>query len=178
MFIKKSLGFNLLRYTLTCASLGIVTSAWADKLMARKDATVVTLEAKTGSEKIASLKKGETVEAIERQGMYWQVLLSDGKKGFVKGLDIVRVQAAESAALQETRQELRPKSDLNSPRARSSSAVMGIRGLDDNDASAAADVKPDMRRIYVMEDRAVAEEKVSDLEQSVNTEIGANSPSK
>lgn len=165
--------------TAATIALGLIsfagTAMAADKLAVRKDGAQVLSDVKPGSQIVVTLKKGEHLEPVERQGMFWQVTLSDGRKGFVRGLDVQRIQVEDSAAvtkaLNEAKSANRQKEESN-PRVRTSNAVMGIRGLDDTEGlSQASDVKPNLRHIYAMEDRRVASERVASIEQAVFTEI-------
>lgn len=141
---------------------------------AKKDGVEVLAEAKKGAAVMTTLKKGQNVESLERSGMFWKVKTADGKTGFVSVLNVNRGadegNGSIAKALQAAAQEGREGADVAN--ARSRSAVMGVRGLDESsETSFAGNVKPNMRRVYAMEDRRISAEGVDKLGDAVSKEI-------
>lgn len=150
--------------------------AFGAQVTAKKDGVEVLADAAKGSAVIATLKQGEALESMERKGMFWQVKTKNGKTGFVSILAVNRDASAGSAglakALQAAAQEGRDGNEVAN--ARSRSAVMGVRGLDESDETAfAGNVRPNMRRVYAMEDRKVNAEGLQSLQASLLSEIEA-----
>jgi hypothetical protein len=166
-------GFCLL--TLSQAGLAV-------DLSAKKDGVKVLAEASKSASVVSTLKKGDSVKSINRKGMFWEVELAGGKKGFVAVLDVSR-QAGSSdnslaKAIRSAAQEGRSQ-DSSVDQARSRTAVMGVRGLDENEeTSFAGNVKPNLRRVYMMEDRIVEQKALDDLASLVAKEMEARAEKK
>jgi hypothetical protein len=155
------------------SALAFSTSLLAAQVAAKKDGVVVTAEAKKDAAVVIELKKGEVVDAGDREGMFWKVKTKDGKAGFVSVMAVQRQAGDDSSlasALRDEALKARQNSDGSDSRARS--AVMGVRGLDETkDTAMAGNIRPDMRAVYRMEDRMVASNRLDRLEQLVSKEI-------
>ena len=112
------------------------------------------------------------MEASGRKGMYWKVKVGK-EQGFVSVLTMKRMASKKnlSDVIRKAARDSREKGENASIRSRS--AVMGVRGLDASDQVAAAgNVKPDLRAVYRMEDRAYWDDQVLQAyEDRVNREI-------
>jgi hypothetical protein len=150
-----------------------LTLAAESKVSAKKDGVNVTAEPSKDSSVIVTLKKGDVVDAVERKGMFWKVKAS-GKDGYVSVLAVER-QSGEASSIakkiQSAATEGREAEDAAGAQ-RARSAVMGVRGLDEtHEAAAAGNVRPNLRMVYVMEDRVVAPAKIKELENTIQREI-------
>lgn len=148
--------------------------AIASSVSAKKDGTQVTAEPKKGAAVIRELKKGESLEAKDRSGMFWKVTTPDGKEGYVSVMAVQRAAAEESGIQKELHNaalEARASGDTGSS-TRSRSAVMGVRGLDEkNDMGDVGNLRPDLKAVYRMEDRVVSVKRVNRLESLVFKEV-------
>ncbi len=153
--------------------LSLTTQAFASDVEAKKDGVEVYQEATNKSAVITKLSAGQSLAAGERKGMFWQVKTKDGKPGFVSVM-AVKMKAGGSEdlakAIKSAVKQGKPPSDGTEGRQRS--AVMGVRGLkeDDNMANASS-VRPNMRAVFALEDLKVNEKVVQKLGESVMTEI-------
>ncbi len=148
--------------------------ALAATVAAKKDGVTVTSEAKRDSAVIQELKKGDTVDAGDREGMFWKVKTKDGKAGYVSVMAVQRQGGEDTGLASAIRDEALKARQNNegSETTRARSAVMGVRGLDESkDTAMAGNIRPDLRAVYRMEDRAVASARVDRLEQLVGKEI-------
>lgn len=152
------------------AALSVSSSALADVVKARKDGVKVFAEANSGAKVLKTLKKDEVVNTRHRFGSFHAIDLGPKTIGYVRVLEVAKVADKEAEAFLKTldsRVGTLPVDDgASSARARTSSSVMGIRGLAvDGDASARADVRPDMRHVRIMEERDVGAERRERLER-------------
>lgn len=152
----------------------LTVSASANPMTARNDNTNVTSEPQASSQVVATLRAGDQVQTIARRGMFWQVRTADGQEGFVAVTSLQRMSGNASNISQAIRQaavENRDEADdITTNRMRTS--VMGVRGLDEDESTAAAgDVRPNMRMVYRMEDRWVEMQRLRSLEQHLHTEV-------
>ncbi len=117
-------------------------------LVAKKDAKAYRSANKNG-EVVSQIKKGEKVEAKERSGLYW--LSDDGT--FLSVLDFSPSGGSESVAgaIKSAIKSAKPEGqDVQETRQRS--AVMGVRGLkEDDDVANASSIRPDIRGVLAME---------------------------
>lgn len=162
-------------YALAAASLmALSTSLWAAPVAAKKDGVAITTEAKKDAPVIVEMKKGEVIEASDREGMFWKVKTKDGKAGYVSVMLVQRQSGEDSSlasALRDEALKARQNND-GSDSTRARSAVMGVRGLDESKETAlAGNIRPDLRAVYRMEDRMIANNRVNRLEQLVQKEI-------
>lgn len=152
--------------------MGLSISAFAGTIEAKKDGVEVYAAADKASAVLSKLKKGEAIASGERSGMYWQVKLADGKKGFVSVL-AVKIKADSndglSGALRDAVKAGRTTNEQNGTRARS--AVMGVRGLDDNNTAMAGSVRPNLRAVYAMEDYSIPQAKLDQQASIVENDI-------
>jgi hypothetical protein len=146
--------------------LGVILFAWsglsfAGEVEAKKDGVEVFAAADKSSAVVSKLKKGESAVSKERSGMYWQVQLAGGQTGFVSVL-AVKIKANAKAGLNDALREAvkSGREAAEQKGARSRSAVMGVRGLDDNDTAMAGSVRPNLRAVYALEDMEVPQAKL------------------
>jgi hypothetical protein len=159
---------------LTAGLLALSSGLWAAPVAAKKDGVPITAEAKKDAAVLMELKKGEVLEAGDREGMFWKVKTKDGKAGYVSVM-LVQRQAGEdsnlASALRDEALKARQNND-GSDSTRARSAVMGVRGLDESkDTAMAGNIRPDLRAVYRMEDRVVASNRVDRLENLILKEI-------
>lgn len=156
----------------------VVQALWAPSLMAaeveaKKDGVEIFAESTNKSQVMGSLKAGETLESVERKGMFWQIKTKDGKTGFVSILSVKHKPDTNSnlaKAINGVVKGGRGGEDATESRARS--AVMGVRGLrEDDDMANAASVRPNLRAVYEMEDVRISQKKVGELGDKVMGEI-------
>ena len=163
---------------LVAASLGLVASSTlAAEVAAKKDGVEVYADATNKSQVLSKLKEGDSLKAGERKGMFWQVTLKDGKAGYVSVLAVAHkadTDADLTKAIKSVVKDGRATDEASEGRARS--AVMGVRGLREDDASAnAGNVRPNLRAVYRMEDSPASKKKVDELGQSVFEEVAQKS---
>lgn len=160
-------------YLIITAAALWATTAFGGSVTAKKDGVEILESAAKGAKVIATLKKGESVESSDRKGMFWQVKTSNGKAGFVSVMAVNRSADGGgnlAKAIQAAAKEGREGAEVAN--ARSRSAVMGVRGLDENEETAfAGNVKPNMRRVYAMEDYKVTPAALNKLGNNVMKEI-------
>ncbi|MFW7380471.1 MAG: SH3 domain-containing protein [Oligoflexus sp.] len=148
--------------------------SFANQLAAKKDGVKVTATPQANGELVATLAAGEAVDQVSRKGMFWQVKTADGKTGFV-AVTLMQRQANDSAtlakAIRRAAADAREEGDdVTGNRMRT--AVMGVRGLDeDEDTASAGNVRPNMDLVYKMEDRWVQAKRVRSLENRLQAEI-------
>jgi hypothetical protein len=159
------------------ALCGVSVPALAAEVEARKDGVEVYSDATNKSDVLDKMKSGDTLPATERKGMFWQVQLKGGKTGFVSIMAVKHKADSNTdlaKAIKTAVKEGRGEDDAGENRARS--AVMGVRGLqDDDDAGNAGNVRPNLRAVFSMEDRAVKKKDLDHLGESVLQEIAAKS---
>ncbi len=168
--------FPQVKISFALAGLWILpTLMQAAPVAAKKDGVAVTVEAKKDSAVVLELKKGEVLEAGDREGMFWKVSTKDGKKGFVSVMAVQRQGGEDSgglaSALRDEALKARQTND-GSDSTRARSAVMGVRGLDESkDIAMAGNIRPDLRAVYRMEDRTILASRMDRLENLVSKEI-------
>ena len=157
---------------LAMLALACSTPLLAAEVEAKKDGVEVYQDATNKSAVVGSLKSGQSVPVGERKGMFWQVTLG-GKPGFVSVLAVKHkadTDAGLAKAIKTIAKEGRSESDGKDARARS--AVMGVRGLaDDDNVGNASNVRPNLRAVYQMEDIRVNDKKVTALGDQVLREV-------
>lgn len=156
------------------SSFFFASVCFGSMVAAKKNGVKVRATSTRSGKILQTLQKGDSLEAIERKGMYWKVKTTDGTTGFVSVLKVKRRASGSnslSRAIKKAAIEGREEEDqIASGRARS--AVMGVRGLSENDETAmAGNVKPNLRMVYMMEDRRISSKKVRALERSVMSEV-------
>lgn len=146
----------------------------ANPLSAKRNGTKVTELPENGSNVIVSLSEGDIVQSIARKGMFWQVKTEDGREGYVAVTTVQRHTGDKSTianAMRRAVTEGREEGDDVS-RKRMRTAVMGVRGLDeDEDTASAGNVRPNMPLVYKMEDRWVEAQRVESLDERLQAEI-------
>lgn len=160
------------RASLMAISFLIGVPAIAGSVEAKKDDVEVFAAADKGSAVVTKLKKGQAVTSSERSGMYWQVKLPDGKAGFVSVM-AVKIKAEAGGGLSDTLRDAVKAGRTNAEQngARSRSAVMGVRGLDENNTEMAGSVRPNLRAVYSMEDTEVVQGKLDQQAAIVENDI-------
>jgi hypothetical protein len=140
---------------------------------AKQDGVKVLQDANKGAAELATLKKGESLAALDRKGIYWRVKTAAGKEGFVSFMAVVRKESAPSALASAINKAAMESRDMDGIKgARSRSAVMGIRGLDEtSETSSAGNVQPNLRLVYAMEDRVVSKKRIEKLGELVQAEM-------
>ena len=154
--------------------LFFASSALGVQVAAKRNGVKVTKEAKKSSSVVTTLKKGDTLEAIERKGLYWQVKTSGGESGFVSVLKVKRMAGSGGGIAQAIRAASEDgRSDGDEvENTRTRSAVMGVRGLDESDETQyAGNAKPNLRLVYQMEDHHVSKKSIERLENLVMKEL-------
>ena len=153
--------------------LSIASQSFASDVEAKKDGVDVYQDATNKSTVIMKLRAGQSLPAGERKGMFWAVKTTDGKSGFVSVM-AVKMKAGGSEdlakAIKSAVKQGKPPSDGTEGRQRS--AVMGVRGLKEDDNMAnASNVRPNMRAVFALEDVKVQDKSLQKLGESVMTEI-------
>ncbi len=176
MITLKNVGRTLKVFGFLAVTLG-ASAALAAEVEAKKAGVEIYAEATNKSDVLGKMSDKESLSAGERKGMFWEVTTKDGKKGFVSVLSVTRKAEGDANlanAIKSVVKDGRQEGDNNNERARS--AVMGVRGLreDDNMANAAT-IRPNLRAVYAMEDAATTKKKVEDLGESVFNEIAKKS---
>lgn len=164
-----------LRSVLMIGALMVAGDAMSVDLAAKENGVQVFDKASKQGGVIATLKQGDVVSSSGRKGMFWEVETADKKKGFVAVTQVTRKSGEEdsslSKAIRSAATEGRAK-DSNVDQARSRSAVMGVRGLDESgETSFAGNVKPNLRHVYMMEDRNYKAEDIDNIGNLVLQEI-------
>ncbi len=153
-------------------SVFATTDVFGASVDAKKDSVEIIATAGKDAAVVATLKKGDVVNAGERSGMYWQVKTTDGKSGFVSVM-AVKMKADAGAglndAIRDAVKEGRNAAEQSGARGRS--AVMGVRGLDDNNTAMAGSVKPNLRAVYEMEDLSISQGKLDQQGEIIENDI-------
>lgn len=146
----------------------------AQQVEAKQDGVKILKEAAKDGAELGALKKGQAVEALDRKGMFWRVKFN-GQEGFVSFMQVNRKTGESSALANAIGQAAKESRDMDNVKgARSRSAVMGVRGLDESsETSSAGNVSPNLRLVYAMEDRVLSKKKVDTLGALVQREATA-----
>lgn len=160
------------------ASLFGASQVLAAEVEAKKNGVEIYADATNKSDVLGKLKEGEALKAGERKGMFWSVTTKDGKAGFVSVMAVKQKTDGGSdglaKALKSVVKEGRGTDEASESRARS--AVMGVRGLREDDSSSnAGNVRPDLRAVYRMEDANTSKKRVEELGEQVFEEIAQKS---
>ena len=151
---------------------------FAKTIQAKKNGVEVLSSPKKVAPAILSLKKGDTLKAVSRQGMYWKVK-ARGQDGYVSILK-VKLKKSESKIedmITKEIQQSRDEDDLSQVRGRST--IMGVRGLDEiKEVESAGNVKPQLRLVYEMENYTISKNKIRELEELITDEISKKSNTK
>jgi len=151
----------------------IGTSAVAGQVAAKKDGVNIYSEANKKGSVLGTLAKDQTIEFVERKGMYWQVKTDAGAAGYVSVLEVAKAPETDTnltKAIRDVVKDGRETDDVAGTRSRS--AVMGVRGLgEDDNTRFAGDARPNMRAVYAMEDFRVNKKEVEKLGALVFEEL-------
>lgn len=159
-------------FAVAAMSLTFSIPVFAGTVEAKKDGVEIFSTADKGASVVATLKKGETASAGDRSGMYFKVTLPGGKSGFVSVLNVkIKTEAGGGLndAIRNAVKEGRNAAEDSGARGRS--AVMGVRGLDDNNTAMAGSVKPNLRAVYEMEDFSIPQDKFDQQAAIVESDI-------
>jgi len=160
--------------TLSLGLLLLSGVGYSAQVSAKKDGTQVISEPKKGGSVLTELKKGESIESSDRSGMFWKVKTKDGKPGFVSVMAVQR-EIEKGSGIQNALHDAAMKarnSTEGGESTRARSAVMGVRGLNENNELAEiGTLRPDLRAVYHMEDRALNVKRIDKLEELVLREV-------
>ena len=160
--------------TFVFALLFIGSASYGKSVEAKKE-TDVYAEATKKSAVVEKLKKGQTVDAGDREGLYWKVNLANGKSGYVLFLHVQAKTGGEedSTLAQALRNAVKQKREEDDPaNIRARSTVMGVRGLDESSEVAfAGNVRPNLRSVYNMEELVIEQELVEQIGEVVSAEV-------
>lgn len=160
---------NLLICVPFLASYAVANAA---EVEAKKE-TQIYKEATNKSDVIGTLKSGESVESVERKGMFWEVKTKGGETGFVSVLSVkhkAEVNGGLAKAIKDAVKQGRADDGENEARQRS--AVMGVRGLaEDDNAGNAGKIRPNMRAVFALEDHTVRKRDLDKLGNDIMAEI-------
>lgn len=163
-----------MRHIILCViGLFIATLAHAtQQVESKQDGVKVYKDAAKTSAELGALKKGQALEALDRKGMFWRVKFN-GQDGFVSFMQVSRKAGENSALAEAIGQAAKDSRDMDNVKgARSRSAVMGVRGLDESEETASAGgVSPNLRMVYAMEDRMVNNDKIEKLSDMIQKEV-------
>lgn len=164
---------TLFKLTISVCSAFLASLAFGASIEAKKEGVDVLSAPEKSAAVLLKMKKGDSLTAKERKGMYWEVKTKDGKTGYVSVLN-VKHKADESGlndAIRSAVKEGRSSGDAEASRSRSS--VMGVRGLDDNDTALAGNIRPNLRAVYGMEDMQINKSELDNFGEELNREIAA-----
>ncbi|MFK7872698.1 MAG: SH3 domain-containing protein [Oligoflexales bacterium] len=159
--------------TLSFLAFWMVSPLYAGTVVVKKKKALVYSKPSKKSPVVQTLKKGDTLDSVEREGMYWQVKV----KGAIAYISITKVTHKVSkeedglaGAIREAVKQGRDENDAGNNRQRS--AVMGVRGLDESEETAfAGNVKPNLRHVYNMEDVVLSRKDIKKHENMVFAEL-------
>lgn len=141
-------------------------------IKAKKDEVNIFSEPSKAATILHTLKTNETIKAQGRKGMFWIVNI-DKKVGYVYSLDVTRVSSSDDAiasSIVSLMKKTRDMDEVKSTRVRS--GVMGVRGLQTSKSmDNAGNVKPNIRMVYMMEDRQINPHDIAKIANAVNKEI-------
>lgn len=151
---------------------GSAGAAIAAKVEAKKDIDIYK-EPTNKSDVLGKLKTGEAVDSVERKGMFWQVKTKDGATGYVSVLAVKHNADTDgnlAKAIKNAVKQGRPDDEKEDSRQRS--AVMGVRGLaEDDSAGNAGSIRPNLRAVFTMEDMQLRQKELDTLGNDVLAEI-------
>lgn len=160
------------RIFIFCGIFCWTTQALGRDVVAKKDGVSVYQEANKGSAVVLTLKNGQTMPALDRLGMFWQVD-NKGSKAYVFLTDVTVRNGADATTLSGVLRDAvqKNRNDAQAVEMRSRSAVMGVRGLDQSDADFAGNSKPNLRMVYDMEGLNISSSNIQKIQASVDKEI-------
>ena len=152
------------------------TTLAGNMVISKSDGVTVHEDSSKSATVVATLKKDQALESIERKGMYWKVKTADGKTGFVSVMQVSqKAESASSGLTKALRDAVVSDRDVDDVvGARSRAAVMGVRGLSDSDdVDFAGSVRPNLRLVYAMEDISISKKVLTEHQKLMNAEIEA-----
>ena len=158
-------------FAAACIAVGSTSSA-ATLLETTKKAPLYPEPSKK-AKPMGFVEKGRVLKAVERKGMYWQINLKT-RTVYVSILKVKLKTSAESSSFADRlRSNVKSnRKDVDDPvNTRARSTVMGVRGLDSNDVKDLANIAPNLRMVYAMEERSVNISKVDKLQKLIDREI-------
>lgn len=147
-------------------------AAQAAEVEAKKD-TKIYKEATNKSDVVGDLKSGESVESVERKGMFWQIKMKGGETGFVSVLAVKHKADSNDNLAKAIKNAVKQgRADEGDSDVRQRSAVMGVRGLaEDDSAGNAGKIRPNLRAVFALEDMTVRKKDIEALGADVLSEI-------
>ena len=172
MFQLISRSFNVVA---AMSVLVLPTMARAAEVQAKSDGVQVLDKPANQGAVVSTMKKGDVLPAAdERKGMFYEVTVAGGKKGYVLFTKVQRNESNTSSlatAIRDAAQKNR-KDNAVTDQSRTRSAVMGVRGLDESEELASAGgIRPDLRLVYRMEDRDSSGRDLASLETDIAREV-------
>jgi hypothetical protein len=105
--------------------------------------------------------------------MFWEVKTKDGATGYVSVLAVKHNADTDgnlAKAIKNAVKQGRPEDDADDSRQRS--AVMGVRGLaEDDSAGNASALRPNLRAVFAMEDSNLRQKELDALGNDILAEI-------
>ena len=176
MRLSKIFKFRLFVFTLFMAISSYASASTrilVPKIKKGKKLEVPILkEKKKKSEHYRKMKPEESLHAIKRKGMYWQVKFED-KLAYVS-VKLVKVKKSESNGIMNviTREVQKSRNENDPATARARSTVMGVRGLaDSGKMQSAGNVRPNLRLVYAMESFLVPKKEIDSIGKLVEAEV-------
>lgn len=153
--------------------VSVSQGALGAEVVAKKDGVEIFSESTNKSDVLGTLKEGESLEAVERKGMFWQVKLKDAKTGYVSILAVKHKADTNPGLMKAINGAVRgERAPDEASETRARSAVMGVRGLrEDDDMAQASQIRPNLRAVFEMEDVRVSQKKIGELGDKVMGEI-------
>lgn len=163
---------HILKALILLPLVGGAGAAFAAQVEAKKDIDIYK-EATNKSEVLGKLKTGEAVDSVERKGMFWEVKTKEGATGYVSVLAVKHNADTDgnlAKAIKNAVKQGRPEDDSEDSRQRS--AVMGVRGLaEDDSAGNASALRPNLRAVFAMEDMNLRQKELDALGNDILAEI-------
>ena len=163
---------NILKALILLPLVGGAGAVFAAQVEAKKDIDIYK-EPTNKSEVLGKLKTGEAVDSIERKGMFWEVKTKEGATGYVSVLAVKHNADTDgnlAKAIKNAVKQGRPDDDTDDSRQRS--AVMGVRGLaEDDSAGNASALRPNLRAVFAMEDMNLRQKELDALGNEILAEI-------
>jgi hypothetical protein len=146
-------------------------SVFAAQVEAKKDIDIYS-EPTNKSAVLGKLKTGESVDSVERKGMFWQVKTKDGATGFVSVLAVKHNADAGGNLAKAIKNVVKQGREDETDDSRQRSAVMGVRGLaEDDSAGNASALRPNLRAVFAMEDVNLRQKELEALGNDILAEI-------
>ena len=114
----------------------------------------------------------------KREGLYWKVLISKNKHGYVSILKVKKAKSHKTSSFTNIlRDAVQKKMSDTITNSRQRSTVMGVRGLDENEkVNSAGHVSPNLRLVNNMEKILINQNDLDALEEEIHTELSKQNP--